>query len=147
MQYIFFSRTPDRNPRRVQADDTFQAASNSVAARSGCTRPSNIDDTLTSDTSVDGRVMVNRSIEIGEPIIWVSMNYRYVLRELLFACFTYCDGPTDWVVCIISFANAPVSTLNRLYSLAYGFLPGKAVKDAKAGNLGLRDRKYRQAQS
>ncbi|TFK81844.1 carotenoid ester lipase [Polyporus arcularius HHB13444] len=54
-------------------------------------------------SNVDGRVMVKRSIEIGEPIIWVSMNYRYVLP--------------------------------------YGFLPGKAVKDAKAGNLGLRDQR------
>ncbi|RPD61755.1 carotenoid ester lipase [Lentinus tigrinus ALCF2SS1-7] len=53
-------------------------------------------------SNVDGRVMVNRSIEIGEPVIWVSMNYRL--------------GP-------------------------YGFLPGKAVKDAKVGNLGLRDQR------
>ncbi|KAI0719825.1 carotenoid ester lipase [Cerioporus squamosus] len=57
---------------------------------------------FSASSNVDGRVMVNRSIEIGEPIIWVSMNYRL--------------GP-------------------------YGFLPGKAVKDAKAGNLGLRDQR------
>ena len=26
--------------------------------------------------SIDGRVMVNRSIELGEPVVLVSMNYR-----------------------------------------------------------------------
>lgn len=29
---------------------------------------------------------------------------------------------------------------HKIPHLAYGFLPGKAMKDAKVGNLGLRDR-------
>jgi acetylcholinesterase len=50
----------------------------------------------------DGAVIVTRSIKMGEPIIFVSMNYR-------------------------------VS--------AFGFLPGKEVKNAKIGNLGLQDQR------
>ncbi|KAH9926253.1 carotenoid ester lipase [Epithele typhae] len=50
----------------------------------------------------DGRIMVNHSVAIGEPVIWVSMNYRL--------------GP-------------------------YGFLPGKEVKEAGVGNLGLQDQR------
>jgi len=50
----------------------------------------------------DGAVIVDRSIEMREPVIFVSMNYR-------------------------------VS--------AFGFLPGKEVKDAKIGNLGLQDQR------
>ncbi|KAH9983658.1 carotenoid ester lipase precursor [Russula vinacea] len=50
----------------------------------------------------DGAVIVTRSITMGEPIIFVSMNYR-------------------------------VSAL--------GFLPGKEVKNAKIGNLGLQDQR------
>ncbi|KAI0296558.1 carotenoid ester lipase precursor [Multifurca ochricompacta] len=50
----------------------------------------------------DGGVIVSRSIEIGEPVIFVSMNYR-------------------------------ISAL--------GFLPGKEVKEAKIGNLGLQDQR------
>ena len=30
--------------------------------------------------SYDGNVIVKRSIEMGEPVVYVSMNYRYVLR-------------------------------------------------------------------
>lgn len=29
--------------------------------------------------SYDGNVIVKRSIELGEPVVYVSMNYRYVL--------------------------------------------------------------------
>ncbi|KAH9968416.1 carotenoid ester lipase precursor [Lactifluus volemus] len=50
----------------------------------------------------DGGVLVGRSVEIGQPIVFVSMNYR-------------------------------VSAL--------GFLPGKEVKEAKIGNLGLQDQR------
>ncbi|KAH9926264.1 carotenoid ester lipase [Epithele typhae] len=52
--------------------------------------------------NVDGRIMVNKSVEIGEPVVWVSMNYRV--------------GP-------------------------YGFLPGKEIKEAGVGNLGLQDQR------
>lgn len=50
----------------------------------------------------DGKLIVGRSVSIGQPVIFVSMNYR-------------------------------VSAL--------GFLPGKEVKAAKIGNLGLRDQR------
>ncbi|KAH9968419.1 carotenoid ester lipase precursor [Lactifluus volemus] len=54
-----------------------------------------------------GGIVVSRSVEIGEPIIFVSMNYRWNLS----AC------------------------------VAFGFLPGKEVKQAKIGNLGLQDQR------
>ncbi|KAJ8519352.1 hypothetical protein ONZ45_g3706 [Pleurotus djamor] len=50
----------------------------------------------------DGTPIVERSIQIGQPVIYVSMNYR-------------------------------------LHAL--GFLPGKEVKDAGVGNLGLHDQR------
>ncbi|TBU30164.1 carotenoid ester lipase [Dichomitus squalens] len=53
-------------------------------------------------SNVDGRIMVNRSIEIGEPVIWVSMNYRLG---------------------------------------SYGFLPGRQIREAGSGNMGLRDQR------
>ena len=34
----------------------------------------------------------------------------------------------------------PPGTLARIRLIAFGFLPGKEVKDAKIGNLGLQDR-------
>lgn len=33
--------------------------------------------------SYDGSIIVRRSIEIGEPIIYVSMNYRYAVYHQL----------------------------------------------------------------
>ncbi|CAL1698298.1 unnamed protein product [Somion occarium] len=53
-------------------------------------------------STYDGGVIVKRSIELGQPIVYVSMNYR-------------------------------VS--------AFGFLPGKEVKAAGVGNLGLQDQR------
>ncbi|KAI0306653.1 Alpha/Beta hydrolase protein [Multifurca ochricompacta] len=50
----------------------------------------------------NGGVIVSRSIELGEPFIFVSMNHRLS---------------------------------------AFGFLPGKEVKEAKVGNLGLQDQR------
>jgi hypothetical protein len=32
--------------------------------------------------------------------------------------------------------------INFLFCLAFGFLPGKEVKNEKVGNLGLQDRKF-----
>ena len=51
----------------------------------------------------DGTSIVKRSIKLGSPIIYVSMNYRLT---------------------------------------GFGFMPGKEVKAAGVGNLGLQDRKY-----
>ncbi|KAI0298094.1 carotenoid ester lipase precursor [Multifurca ochricompacta] len=58
-------------------------------------------------STYDGGVIVSRSIELGEPCIFVSMNYRPKLSNLL----------------------------------AFGFLPGREVKEAKIGNLGLQDQR------
>ncbi|PPQ78599.1 hypothetical protein CVT26_005317 [Gymnopilus dilepis] len=58
----------------------------------------------TGDTSITpGNPLVSRSIAIGEPVVYVSANYR----------------------------------LN-----AFGFLPGKEVKAAGLGNIGLRDQRF-----
>ncbi|KAH9913483.1 Alpha/Beta hydrolase protein, partial [Epithele typhae] len=60
---------------------------------------------------VDGRNMVKRSAELGEPVIFVSMSYR----------------------------SGPESQFNLLTAL--GWLGGKEVKDANVGNLGLQDQR------
>ena len=68
-----------------------------------------------------GEAIVQKSIDMGQPIIFVAINYRlhckyslpheaYHLRSFLF------------------------------YYLAFGFLGGKEVQDAGIGNLGLPDR-------
>ncbi|KAI0056007.1 carotenoid ester lipase precursor [Artomyces pyxidatus] len=54
------------------------------------------------DPSEDGGAIVQRSLDLGHPLIYVSLNYRLS---------------------------------------ALGFLPGKEVKEAKVGNLGLRDQR------
>ena len=70
----------------------------------------------------DGTPVVQRSINIGEPIIYVRINYRYA--HPVAAC-------------------AMVHVLTELPSLhGFGFLPGKEVRDAGVGNLGLQDREY-----
>ena len=38
--------------------------------------------------SYDGNVIVKRSIELGEPVVYVSMNYRYVLISTTFDAYT-----------------------------------------------------------
>jgi acetylcholinesterase len=53
-------------------------------------------------STYDGGNIVARSIDLGQPIIFVSVNYRLS---------------------------------------ALGFMPGKEIKDAKAGNLGLQDQR------
>lgn len=82
-----------------------------VFAPYGATRPSNLPVVvwifgggfeIGGTANYDGAVIVDRSIEMREPVIFVSMNYR-------------------------------VS--------AFGFLPGKEVKNAKIGNLGLQDQR------
>jgi len=56
----------------------------------------------TSTPIYDGALIVGRSIDLKQPVIFVSMNYRLS---------------------------------------AFGFLPGKEVKDQKVGNLGLQDQR------
>ncbi|KAH8995061.1 carotenoid ester lipase precursor [Lactarius hatsudake] len=55
----------------------------------------------------DGGLVVARSVFIGKPVIFVSMNYRLLCT----------------------------------FFVALGFLPGKEVKAAKIGNLGLQDQR------
>jgi len=68
----------------------------------------------------DGAGIVERSIELGEPVIYVSMNYR-VSGMLL--------------------PPRSVSTCSNVPFAGFGFLASQEVKDAGVGNLGLQDRK------
>lgn len=62
---------------------------------------------------------MEKSIELGEPVIYVAVNYRSVHHY-----FSYVATPS-WLLC-------------RLYVM--GFLGGAEIKDAGLGNLGLQDR-------
>lgn len=68
--------------------------------------------------------MVQRSIEMGQPIIFATMNYRVNGKYL------------------ISPQSGPSMTLvtDFQYGAAFGFLGGREVKDAGIGNIGLHDR-------
>ncbi|KAF8627374.1 hypothetical protein AX17_006189 [Amanita inopinata Kibby_2008] len=57
---------------------------------------------LGSTTTYDGGLVVERSIQLGQPIVYVSMNYRLS---------------------------------------GFGFMPGREIKDAGVGNLGLHDQR------
>jgi hypothetical protein len=46
-----------------------------------------------------------------------------------------------FLVCHVSFLL--LCALAELVFAAFGFLPGKEVKDAKIGNLGLQDRAFK----
>ncbi|KAJ7192633.1 carotenoid ester lipase precursor [Mycena pura] len=68
-------------------------------------------------SSTDGSIIVNQSVALGSPIVYVSLNYRLNggssstrPRTVIFTC------------------------------LVFGFLGSKEVKEAGLGNLGLRDR-------
>ena len=61
--------------------------------------------------------VVARSIALGEPVIFVSANYRL-------------NGTIPFYITML--LNHP--------NLAFGFLGGKEVQAAKIGNTGLRDR-------
>jgi len=72
------------------------------------------------DTSMyPGDAVVNRSIALNEPVIFVSANYRV-------------NGKT------------PTNRLSFLFHVfpAFGFLGGKEVKEAGITNAGLYDRRY-----
>lgn len=73
------------------------------------------------DTSqYPGATVVERSIALGYPVIYVSSNYRL-------------NGDYVYIV---------VFTLGLIFIfVAFGFLSSKEVKDAGIGNLGLLDRK------
>jgi hypothetical protein len=72
-------------------------------------------------------MIVNRSIQLSEPIVFVSMNYR-----LNGSCSIFISLSGD--------------QLNAMYDdtilPGFGFLASQEVKDARAGNLGLHDRRY-----
>lgn len=72
----------------------------------------------TSLESYQGETVVARSLALGEPVVYVSANYRL---------------------------NGKASSCIMIYHLyyeylAFGFLGGKEAQAAKIGNAGLRDR-------
>lgn len=69
--------------------------------------------------SYDGTSLVERSIAMDEPIIYVSMNYRV-------------SGTYSPDLATFPPHHRPLP--------AFGFLAGKEVRDAKVANLGLHDR-------
>ncbi len=66
---------------------------------------------------------MERSVEIGQPIIFAAMNYRSVRR----------DSPSV-------FGNVPLMIVACRRLDVFGFLGGKEIKEAGLGNLGLQDR-------
>ena len=83
--------------------------------------------------------LVERSLALGQPLIYVSMNYRWDSFHFL---------P---ISCVLNLSKeSPVTlsvhSIRRVWypfdSLAWGFLPGVEVKQAGLGNLGLHDREY-----
>jgi hypothetical protein len=81
--------------------------------------------------------IVLRSIELGEPIVYVSMNYRCVKLALVLPNYliSLCCQAVRWVV------ESPIKFLGHPYRIiAFGFLASQEVKDAGVGNLGLHDR-------
>ena len=67
-----------------------------------------------------GDTVVARSITLGEPVVFVSANYRL-------------NGIISYFMMMMM--NDPTSVY-----LAFGFLGGKEVQAANIGNIGLRDR-------
>ena len=64
---------------------------------------------------------MSRSLELQEPVIYVSMNYR----------LTGIYHATALFDCVLNKA-----------SVGFGFLASKEIKEAGLGNLGLRDRTF-----
>lgn len=69
----------------------------------------------------DGSSIVSRSLELQEPVIYVSFNYRL-------------NGMYHSTVLPHQVADTAL--------VGFGFLASKEVKDAGLGNLGLRDRTF-----
>ena len=65
-----------------------------------------------------GVSIVNRSIELGQPVIYASMNYRYTNSPIR------CLSPADLVIRVS----------------AWGFLASQEVLQSGEGNMGLQDR-------
>ncbi len=89
--------------------------------------------------SFDGSVIVQRSIEVGQPIIYVSMNHRYDF-PLFNTAVTYRKSYTGYLVSV--FFISKFHHLNRSGPLAFGFPGGSQVKAARVANIGLHDRKF-----
>ncbi|KAI9452781.1 carotenoid ester lipase precursor [Lactarius psammicola] len=71
-------------------------------------------------SAYNGSSVVSRSIDLNQPVIFVSLNYRL-------------SGV---------FSNVPpASSDSSFVPAAFGFLPGKEVKEARIGNLGLQDQR------
>ena len=70
----------------------------------------------------NGAAVVQRSVEIGEPIIYVAINYRY--------------GPGTCML-VMWWLIIDLFSLN-----VFGFLGGQEIREAGLGNLGLHDRTY-----
>lgn len=73
---------------------------------------------LGATTMYDGTDIVTRSQQLGSPIVYVSMNYR----------------------CVILWRFPYKADVGAVRLAGLGFLPGKEVKEAGVGNLGLHDR-------
>ena len=68
-----------------------------------------------------GEAIVQKSVDMGQPIIFAAINYR--------------------LHCKYSLPHEAYRLSSFLfYYLAFGFLGGKEVQDAGIGNLGLHDR-------
>ena len=94
----------------------------------------------------DGGSIVRRSINIGEPVVYVSINYRSV--HLPSSTSRACSHMRLQVKRYASssargaFYSIFVCLTFRVYSSSvFGFLGGKEVKAAGIGNLGIQDRK------
>ena len=85
----------------------------------------------------DGGVIVNRSMEMGEPVVFVSMNYR--LARIFRGCFGI---RVEWLFSLGFLVRS--MTFWKIVSQqcpALGFLGGKEAKAAGVGNIGLHDRR------
>ncbi|OBZ66926.1 Lipase 4 [Grifola frondosa] len=69
----------------------------------------------------DGIPIVDRSIALGQPIIYVALNYRLNSKYSLTTCSR--------------------RLINAIIVVVFGFLGGQEVKDAGIGNLGLHDQR------
>jgi acetylcholinesterase len=85
----------------------------------------------------DGGEIVSRSIALGQPVIYVSMNYRYVSSSAFDDYYLNRHNTSVWQVRRL-FSNEISPSQGK--QTGFGFLASQEVKDAKVGNLGLQDR-------
>ena len=91
--------------------------------------------------SLGGSSIVQQSIDMGTPIIYVSMNYRsefpiYVVTRLSLIV-SQAFGYVRVVISSLLFIEE-----DDFVVTAFGFLAGAEVKAAGVANLGLRDRTH-----